>query len=149
MQNAGCGRHPLHIARPDAPAIAGRVAVFQLDHKGPARTFTPINIWDLRLRQGKTTSLTLPDGHTVGLVVLHGTVLVNSTQVAREAQLVLLERDDGDTTLEANSEATVLVLSGEPINEPVVARGPFVMNSIGEIKQAMLDFESGRFGAMH
>jgi redox-sensitive bicupin YhaK (pirin superfamily) len=62
---------------------------------------------------------------------------------------VLLERDGGDTTLEANSEATVLVLSGEPINEPVVAHGPFVMNSIGEIKQAMLDFESGRFGAMH
>ena len=135
----------------DLPDGTGTMRVIAGDyqgHKGPARTFTPINIWDLRLRQGKTTSLTLPDGHIVGLVVLHGTVLVNGTQVARKAQLVLLERDGGDTTLEASSEATVLVLSGEPINEPVVAHGPFVMNSIGEIKQAMLDFESDRFGAM-
>jgi len=118
-------------------------------HKGPAQTFTPINIWDLRLRQGKSTSLTLPDGHTVGLVVLHGTVLVNRNQVAREAQLVLLNRDRGDITLEANSDATVLILGGEPINEPVVAHGPFVMNTIGEIKRAMLDFESGKFGSLH
>ena len=67
---------------------------------------------------------------------------------AREAQLVLLDRDGGDITLEANNDVTVLVLSGEPINEPVVAQGPFVMNTVGEIKQAMLDFESGRFGVM-
>ena len=61
---------------------------------------------------------------------------------------MLLDRDGGDITLEANNDVTVLVLSGEPINEPVVAQGPFVMNTVGEIKQAMLDFESGKFGAM-
>ena len=60
---------------------------------------------------------------------------------------MLLDRDGGDITLEANNDVTVLVLSGEPINEPVVAQGPFVMNTVGEIKQAMLDFESGKFGA--
>lgn len=133
------------------PDGAGAVRVIAGDYqgqKGPARTFTPINIWDLRLAQGKTTTLTLPEGHTVALVVLRGTALLNDAQIAREAQLVLLDRDGGDITLEANNDVTVLVLSGEPINEPVVAQGPFVMNTVGEIKQAMLDFESGKFGAM-
>ena len=140
----------------DIPSVglsegAGTVRVIAGDYqgqKGPARTFTPINIWDLRLAQGKTTTLTLPEGHTVALVVLRGTALVNGAQIAREAQLVLFTPDGGDITLEANDDVTVLVLSAEPINEPVVAQGPFVMNTVGEIKQAMLDFEGGKFGAM-
>ncbi|WBT37886.1 pirin family protein [Hyphomicrobium sp. DMF-1] len=130
---------------------AGRVRVIAGDykgHRGPAKTFTPIDIWDLRLNRDKATTLTLPDGHTAALVVLKGTVLVNEQHIAREAQLVLLDRTGGDISLEANSDATVLVLSGEPINEPVVAHGPFVMNTVGEIKQAMLDFQTGRFGSM-
>ncbi len=140
----------------DIPSVglsegAGTVRVIAGDYqgqKGPARTFTPINIWDLRLAQGKTTTLTLPEGHTVALVVLRGTALVNGAQIAREAQLVLFTPDGGDITLEANDDVTVLVLSAEPINEPVVAQGPFVMNTVGEIKQAILDFEGGKFGAM-
>ncbi len=135
----------------DLADAAGTVRViageFQND-KGPARTFTPINIWDVRLNAGKSTSLTLPEGHTLAVIVLAGTVEINGSDVAREAQLVLLGREGGEITIEANSETRLLVLSGEPINEPVVAQGPFVMNTIGEIKQAMLDFQSGRFGAM-
>ena len=116
--------------------------------KGPAHTFTPMNIWDVRLNGGKTAILDVPDGHTLSVLVLSGTVEVNGQEIAREAQLVLLGRDGGGVSIEANADAKLLVLTGEPINEPVVAHGPFVMNTVGEIKQAMLDFQRGKFGAM-
>jgi redox-sensitive bicupin YhaK (pirin superfamily) len=77
--------------------------------------------------------------------VLAGTVEVNGADVLRSGQLVVLARDGGAITLEANGDAKLLVLSGEPINEPVVAHGP---NTVGEIKQAMLDFHEGKFGEM-
>lgn len=130
---------------------AGRVRVIAGDFngsKGPARTFTPIDIWDVRLNAGKQTSLPLPEGRTAAIVILHGTVMVNDDQIVRAGQLIEFARDGGEITLDANTDATVLVLSGEPINEPVVAQGPFVMNTVGEIKQAMLDFQNGRFGAI-
>jgi redox-sensitive bicupin YhaK (pirin superfamily) len=122
--------------------IAGEYA----GKRGPARTFTPINIWHLWLRQGGATSLTLPEGHTVGVVVLRGNVRINGGDPAREAQFVLLDRNGGEFTLDADSDASVLIVSGEPIDEPVVMQGPFVMNTVGEIKQAMMDFQSGKFG---
>lgn len=136
----------------EVPGKAGTVRVIAGDFnggKGPAKTFTPINIWDVRLRAAKSATLTLPEGHTLAVVVLAGTVEVNGTDDVRSGQLAMLARDGGAITLKANSEAKLLVLSGEPINEPVVAHGPFVMNTVGEIKQAMLDFQSGKFGAMH
>lgn len=124
--------------------IAGRHG----DAEGPARTFTPINIWDVRLSAGKTVSLDVPEGHTLSVLVLKGTVEVNGQEIAREAQMVLLGETGGGLTLEANNEAKLLVLTGEPIHEPVVAHGPFVMNTVGEIKQAMRDFQAGKFGTM-
>jgi quercetin 2,3-dioxygenase len=130
---------------------AGRLRVIAGEYqgsRGPARTFTPINIWDLRLRRGSATSLSLPEGHTAGLVVLRGAILVNDTEIAREAQFILLDRTGGEVTLEVNSDAIVLILSGEPINEPVVMHGPFVMNTADQIRQAMVDLQSGRFGAI-
>jgi quercetin 2,3-dioxygenase len=130
---------------------AGRVRVIagEFDgHRGPARTFTAMDVWDVRLNAGKSATFSLPEGRTLALVVLKGTVLVNGSAVTREAQMVTLARDGSEVTLEANTDATVLLLSGEPIDEPIVGYGPFVMNTQEEISQAIVDFNSGKFGRM-
>jgi redox-sensitive bicupin YhaK (pirin superfamily) len=135
----------------DLPDGAGRVRVIAGSfggQRGPARTFTPIDVWDLRLAAGATGRFTAQPGHTLALVVLHGTVMVNGGEPARAGQLVHLARDGSAVEIEANGEATVLWLSGEPIDEPVVGYGPFVMNTEAEIHQAIADFNAGRFGRM-
>jgi redox-sensitive bicupin YhaK (pirin superfamily) len=116
---------------------------------GPSRTFTPIDVWDLRLKGGKLLTLDLHEGRNTALVVLRGTVQVNGLELVREGQLALFERKGDQLSLEANSDAVVLLLSGEPIDEPIVGHGPFVMNTEQEIHQAFADFQSGRFGQMH
>ena len=133
------------------PEGAGSVRVIAgdyLGHKGPAHTFTPIDVWDLRLNQGAQVTLPVPEGHTAAVVVLRGTVQVNGETVVRDAQMVLLDRAGDALTLDANNDAVVLLLSGEPIDEPIVGHGPFVMNTRDEIVQAMKDFGSGKFGQM-
>jgi len=124
--------------------IAGEFA----GHQGPAKTFTPINVWDLRLKAGKTAGLATPEGHTTALVPMHGGIVVNGTRSVAESQLVILDRSGGDFTITAEADATLLLLSGEPINEPVVGYGPFVMTSDREIAQAIRDYQSGRFGRL-
>lgn len=133
------------------PDNAGRVRVIAGEyagHRGPAHTFTPMDAWDVRLKQGHTTEFVVPQGRTLALIVLRGTVQVNASQVAREAQMVLFDRGGDAIAVEANSDAMLLLLSGEPIDEPIVGYGPFVMNSEEEIRQAISDFNSGRFGSM-
>ncbi|ANY61314.1 quercetin 2,3-dioxygenase [Comamonas aquatica] len=137
------------IPRVALPDGAGSVRVIAGDFAaahGPARTFTPINVWDVRLTAGASTELQAQPGHTLALVVLHGTVMVNGQEVVRAGQLVHLDRAADSVHLEANNEVTLLWLSGEPIDEPVVGHGPFVMNTAAEIEQALDDFRSGRFG---
>ncbi|MGH8845064.1 pirin family protein [Advenella incenata] len=133
------------------PNEAGTVRVIAGEYgqqKGPAHTFTPMHVWDMRIRQGGITEFEVPEGWSTALVVLRGTVLVNGDTVAREAQLVVLDKADRHMAIEANSDAVVLLLSGEPIDEPIVGYGPFVMNSQDQIAQAISDFNSGRFGQM-
>ncbi|WP_295953769.1 pirin family protein [Rhodoferax sp.] len=137
------------VALPDGAGSVRVIAGAFDGHHGPAHTFTPIDVWDVRLNQGATSRFSVPAGRTLALVVLHGTVLVNGSEVVREAQLVQFDRDGSDVQIEANTDATVLLLSGEPIDEPIVGHGPFVMNSQAEIVQAISDFQAGRFGQMH
>jgi redox-sensitive bicupin YhaK (pirin superfamily) len=134
------------------PDDAGKVRVIAGEYdgrRGPARTFTPMNVWDVRLKHGHGAAFEIEDGHTLALVVLRGTVQVNGNQVAREAQLVTFGRKGGGISVEANGDAVFLLLSGEPIDEPIVGYGPFVMNTQEEIGRAITDFESGKFGRMH
>ena len=133
----------------ELPEGAGRVRVIagRFDnHAGPARTHTPMDVWDIRLRQGHHAELPVVDGRTLALVVLKGTVRINGGQPVGEAQLITFDRSGEDVFVDADSDATLLLLSGEPIDEPVVGYGPFVMNSQAEIAQAVNDFNSGRFG---
>ncbi|HIE5096299.1 pirin family protein [Stenotrophomonas maltophilia] len=115
-------------------------------HAGPAQTHTPMDVWDIRLQRGHAAELPVADGRTLALVVLKGTVRVNGGQPVGEAQLLTFDRSGEDVFVDADSDATLLLLSGEPIDEPVVGYGPFVMNSQDEIAQAVNDFNSGRFG---
>jgi redox-sensitive bicupin YhaK (pirin superfamily) len=124
--------------------IAGELA----SQQGPARTFSPINLWDVMLRADKPAVLPLPDGHTSTFLVLSGDVLVNDARIAREGDLVILERSGDGIRLTANSEARLLVMAGEPFAEPIVGHGPFVMNSRAEIQQAFEDYQVGRLGEL-
>ena len=113
---------------------------------GPAQTHSPLNLWDITLRQGSLLTLTQPEGWSTALVVLEGHVTVNGSAQAGEAQLVVLSQEGEKLHLEASSDAKVLMMAGEPLNEPIVGYGPFVMNSKTEIAEAIRDFNSGRFG---
>ena len=139
------------IPRVNLAEGAGTLRVIAGDydgHKGPAQTFTPIEVWDLSLADGKTVTLATPEGHTTALVTMRGHAVVNGETTVGPAQIARLARDGGEFTISAEGDLSALVLAGEPIAEPVVGYGPFVMNSEREIATAFADFQSGRFGRM-
>lgn len=132
----------------ELPQGAGTARVIAGEYratKGPARSFTPVNVWDLTLNAGSSLMLDLPKGHTAMIIVLTGHVSVGNEHPAGEAEMVLFDREGGEIAVYADGEARLLVLTGEPIDEPVVGYGPFVMNSEAEIRKAAEDFHSGRF----
>jgi hypothetical protein len=112
--------------------------------KGPADTFTPINLWDVQLSSGEI-SLTVSEGYTTAIFVMEGKVTINGVQEVGDSTLVVFEREGAEILISASEDARLIVLNGEPINEPVVGYGPFVMNTQEEIAQAMKDFSGGRF----
>lgn len=133
---------PLADGAGSVRVIAGTYAA----HHGPARTFTAMNVWDLSLNAGAAAQLPVVDGHNAALVVLHGTVRVNGEHAVGPASLALLDQVGEDVWVEAVEGAKMLLLSGQPIDEPVVAYGPFVMNSQAEIVESFEAFQAGRFG---
>ncbi|WP_313273898.1 pirin family protein [Stenotrophomonas sp.] len=133
----------------DLPDDAGRVRVIAGEFsgaKGPARTHTPMNVWDVRLQHGHSARFPAPEDWTLAIVILKGSVRVNGAQDIGEAQMAMLDRTGEGVFVEATSDATFLLLAGQPIDEPIVGYGPFVMNTQEEISQAITDFNSGRFG---
>lgn len=113
--------------------------------QGAARTFTPVNLWDMHINAGKHVDLPLPQGHNTMLLVLSGKIRVNGAETLGARELGYLAPEGDNVAIDAEENSTVLLMSGTPIDEPVVGRGPFVMNTMKEISDAMTDYALGRF----
>jgi quercetin 2,3-dioxygenase len=137
-----------HVDLPDESGLLRVIAGAFGDVVGPARTATPMNIWDVRIDTGKTAVFTLPEGHNLIAAILDGPVVVNGQGHVRAGETVVFERHGGDVAFSAQADAKLLLLSGEPIDEPIAQQGPFVMNTSEEIRQAIEDYRSGRFGTI-
>ncbi len=132
------------------PDEAGRVRVIagaHAGHAGPAHSFTPMNVLDVSLLAGKSAELPQPEGWTTLVVMLEGEVLLNGASL-RAKQVATLSTTGSRLHIAARSDSKCLILAGEPIDEPVVGHGPFVMNSQQEIIQAIADYNRGAFGRM-
>ena len=136
------------IPQVSLPDDAGTVRIIAGEFqgvRGPAATFTPINVWDLQLNSQGLASLQFPEGHTVLLVVQSGNLQVND-QSLTAVELASFDRNGERILLRTESATRILVLSGEPMNEPVVGHGPFVMNTHDQIREAVADYHAGRMG---
>jgi len=114
--------------------------------EGVARTATPLNVWDVRVAAGRRADLEIPAGHNAMVALLRGEVVLDGQERLTGPQIVLLGRDGDRVRLEAQSDAGLVLLSGEPLDEPIASHGPFVMNTEAEIRQAYDDYRSGRMG---
>ena len=115
-------------------------------HRGPAKTFTAINMWDIRMSAGFQKEFKVPHGHTTLVFVLEGRVRLGTGETLHPAELGVLDPQGDSFTLSALENAKVLFLGGQPLNEPIVGYGPFVMNTTAEIAKAFQDFNSGLMG---
>ena len=128
-------------------AGTGRViAGNYLQHQGPANTFTPMNVIDFTLKKGTSLTIPSPDGWNTSLVILQGAIQAQEGSIARDAQMLMFSADGVNISITALEDSVALFLSGEPIEEPIVGYGPFVMNTKAEIEQAIDDFNNGKFG---
>ena len=135
----------------DLPDGAGTLRVIAgeaFGTRGPAQTVTPINLWNIVLKPPSRVILELSDATTTLLFVLSGHVRINGGETANKGELARFERNGRTITLDATEGAKFVLLNGEPIDEPVVAHGPFVMNTREEINEAIQDFQNGRMGRL-
>ncbi len=132
---------------PDNAGLVRVIAGTFLETPGPAKTSTAMNVWDCQLNTGARVLLDIPPDHTSLLVVQRGAVYVGGA-LARAVELVALDEAGDQIRLEADADARILILTGQPLKEPVVGQGPFVMNTREEIHQAIRDYQSGRMGQL-
>jgi len=114
--------------------------------KGPANTCTPVYLYDVRVQAGHTAEIAVPDGFNAAVLVLQGGAFINGSGPVQEAELIQLDKSGERLTLKAMVDTSLLVLAGEPINEPVARYGPFVMNTKAELVQAVNDYQAGKMG---
>lgn len=133
----------------DQGSVMRIIAGYYHGIKGPALTYTPINLWDLRLLTGHSVELTFPESYTTLLFNLKGNVKINNSTTMGDAELAFFERKGTTISLTAIQNATLLVMNGEPINEPIAGYGPFVMNTQEEIRQAIKDFDKSVMASSH
>ncbi len=135
------------VSLPDEGGLVRVIAGEFAQARGPARSFTPINLLDVRLRAGHRLQLDLRDGYTAGLFIQKGRVVINDgNEDADQGELVVFERKGDEVVIEARTDATIFVMNGQPIDEPIAGYGPFVMNTRQQIEQAIADMRTGQFG---
>ena len=130
---------------------SGRVEVIAGEYKGikgPAFTFTPINMYNIHLKKGKKIQLSIPEFYNAGILVIEGSAIINEKEKAGTDHFILFRNVESDVLLEADEDSTYLLLSGEPIDEPIAAYGPFLMNKHEELEIAVSDFSQGKFGKL-
>ncbi len=135
----------------EIPGNGGNVFVIAGEHngvKGPAKTFTPLNMYDVRLNKAAKLNLSLPENYNTGILVVEGKVKINENEIAPADHFILFRNEGTEINIEAMENAILLVLNGEPIDEPIAQYGPFLMNKQEEIVQAMEDFNKGKFGRL-
>ena len=138
-----------NIQKVDLPNNGGSINVIAgefMGSKGPAYTFSPVHMLDGKLNNGGIATFNFPSHYNTAVLVIEGEVKVNNTEVAPTDHFVLMDNDGETFTVEGVGDAKILVISGEPINEPIAAQGPFVMNTKEEIMQAIQDYNIGKFG---
>jgi redox-sensitive bicupin YhaK (pirin superfamily) len=116
------------------------------NNKGPASSFSPLSLFNVKLNKGKGTSLSFKESHNTGLLIIKGNVTINNSEKAPTNHFVLFNNKGSEFTIRADDDAEILILSGEPIDEPIASYGPFVMNTNDEIRQTIDDFNNGKFG---
>lgn len=134
------------VTLPDGAGTVKVIAGECLKVKGSARTHTPVDLWDVELKAGKKVELSMPEGHNVMILARRGSLMINGETRLKEAHLAILDPKGETFLIESDSDVSVLVLGGQPLGEPVVGQGPFVMNTRREIDQAIEDFQNGRMG---
>ncbi len=143
ISNDKMSRYNLEDGKSYIELIAGEYK----DLKGPASTFTPVHVYNARLKKGASADFRFPASYNTGMLVLEGTALINGS-LADTDHFILFKNDGEEISIQANEDTIVLILSGEPINEPIAQYGPFLMNTWEELEQAISDVSAGKFGVL-
>ena len=132
---------------PNKAGVVNVIAGTFNDIKGPATTYSPVNLFDIKLNKEAALNFTIPSEHNSAILIVNGSVVVNGEK-AMEHNFVLFKNEGEEISLKATEDAVLLILSGEPINEPIASYGPFVMNTQEEIYEAVQEFQAGKYGVL-
>jgi quercetin 2,3-dioxygenase len=142
LENHKLAKYRFEKGKAHADIIAGELKGV----KGPASTYSPINLFNLHINAGGNIDFQLPENHNSGMIVIKGEIKVNRSELVKADHFILFQNSGEKIIIDASQDSIVLVMSGEPINEPIVAQGPFLMNTAAEIKQTYEDYYNGAFG---
>lgn len=143
-----------HLPAAEIPVVADDASSVRViageyqGRRGAADTFTELNVWDVTVNEGAETAITVPAGHNLAIVVRHGEIELNGEAAIQPTQLTVFEREEGEIRIRnsGSGKAEILLLSGEPIDEPIAAYGPFVMNTQEELAESIREFNAGKYG---
>jgi len=136
------------VQLPDDSGIIEVIAGTYQETKGPATTFSPINLFNAKLKKNGKAAFTFPANYNTALLVIEGSIIINGDEKVLSDHMALFENEGESFSIEAQEDSIVLIMSGEPLNEPIAAHGPFVMNTMDQIKEAYNDYHRGKFGVL-